>query len=89
MGQEHSSMSDVPNPTGDNDPSVTEADIREVMDVGKRYLSSEIEEALGKPKSTINYRLNRLADEGVVEKHKPGHRSVLWELVAESEGRDE
>lgn len=81
-------MSDAPNPSGSNKPTVTEEDIRGVMGDGGRYLSSEIEEQLGTAKSTINYRLNRMADEGIVEKQKKGHRTVLWKLADESEGSE-
>lgn len=30
------------------------------------------------PRSTLNYHLNRLADEGRVEKRKPSANIVLW-----------
>lgn len=68
----------VRNPSGSNEPTVTAAEIAEWMDAGEPYVTGDIEEAFDLPNSTAHYRLEKAADEGLVRKHKKGHRTVLW-----------
>jgi Fic family protein len=68
----------APNPSGSNEPQTTADDVRDVMDPGEPYGTKEIADLLDLPHSTANYRLNKLADGGVIRKKKPGHRTVVW-----------
>ncbi len=73
------------NPSGSNDASITLADLRAVLEPETRYNASEIVEKLDAPKRTVNYRLNKLADDDKIVKEKLGHQTVLWTLPAESD----
>lgn len=79
-------MADAPNPTGSNEPQTTKDDILDVMEPGEPYGTTEIMDALDLPQSTANYRLNKLADDGVIRKKKTGHRTVIWMLPPDADG---
>lgn len=66
------------NPSGSNDPTDTDEQLLAAMEPGEPYGTPELVEKTDNPQSTVNYALNRLADQGRIEKKKLGHRSVAW-----------
>ncbi|WP_254841117.1 winged helix-turn-helix domain-containing protein [Natronomonas marina] len=60
------------------EPETEPEEILDVMRPVEPYGTTEIAELLDLPQSTANYRLNKLADEGVIRKKKLHGQTVAW-----------
>lgn len=58
--------------------SDTREEVFDALPVDEPFIASEIAEASGIPRTTVNYHLNKLAEEGRVEKKKFHERRVVW-----------
>lgn len=76
---------DAPNPSGTNEPQTTAEEIMEIMEPGEPYSASEIGESFDLAHGTIHHRLNKMAEDGLIEKKKLGHRTVVWMLTEDSD----
>jgi DNA-binding Lrp family transcriptional regulator len=59
-------------------PETSAEEVLDAMEPLEPYGTSEIEDRLGLPHSTAHYRLNKLAEEGLVRKKKLNERTVVW-----------
>lgn len=58
--------------------SDTRQRVYEAMPAGEPVIASEIANEIGEARTTVNYHLNKLADEGRVTKKKFHKRRVVW-----------
>lgn len=67
------------------DPEISARDILEIFlsSSDPAFVPSEIAEKLAVTTEGARHQMNRLADEGYLEKKKPGQRTVLYWLTDE------
>lgn len=58
--------------------SDTRQRVYEAMPDGEPVIASEIAELANEPRTTVNYHLNKLAEDGRVAKKKFHERRVVW-----------
>lgn len=58
--------------------SDTREDVYDAVPEGEPVIASEVAEASGLPRTTVNYHLNKLAEAGRIRKKKFHKRRVVW-----------
>jgi predicted transcriptional regulator len=66
--------------------SGTRKRVFDAMPDGEPVIASEIAESINEPRTTVNYHLNKLADDGKVSKKKFHERRVVWLKTGEKAG---